>query len=181
MSRIAKTPIIVPTGVEVKIDNGTVIAKGPKGELSFALSPGIELVQNDGALKVQVSGNKEKISEQLLAMSGTTRAIINNLVKGVATGFERKLTITGIGYRVQAQGNKLNLSLGFSHPVVYQLPDGVTAQTPTQTEIILRGADKQAVGQAAAEIRNYRPPEPYKGKGVRYADEYVVRKQAKKK
>ena len=181
MSRIAKTPIIVPTGVEVKIDNGTVIAKGPKGELSFALSPGIELVQNDGALKVQVSGNKEKISEQLLAMSGTTRAIINNLVKGVATGFERKLTITGIGYRVQAQGNKLNLSLGFSHPVVYQLPDGVTAQTPTQTEIILRGADKQAVGQAAAEIRNYRPPEPYKGKGVRYADEHVVRKQAKKK
>ena len=181
MSRIAKAPIIVPTGVEVKIDNGTVIAKGPKGELSFALSPGIELVQNDGALKVQVSGNKEKISEQLLAMSGTTRAMINNLVKGVATGFERKLTITGIGYRVQAQGNKLNLSLGFSHPVVYQLPDGVTAQTPTQTEIILRGADKQAVGQAAAEIRNYRPPEPYKGKGVRYADEYVVRKQAKKK
>ncbi len=181
MSRIAKAPIIVPTGVEVKIDNGTVTAKGPKGELSFALSPGIELVQNDGALKVQVSENKEKISKQLLAISGTTRAMISNLVKGVATGFERKLSITGIGYRVQAQGNKLNLSLGFSHPVVYQLPDGVTAQTPTQTEIILQGADKQAVGQAAAEIRNYRPPEPYKGKGVRYADEHVARKQAKKK
>lgn len=181
MSRIAKAPIIVPTDVEVKIDNGTVIAKGPKGELSFALSPGIELVRNDGTLKVQIAESKEKISEQLVAMSGTTRVMIDNLVKGVATGFERKLTITGIGYRVQALGNKLNLSLGFSHPVVYQLPDGVTAQTPTQTEIILRGADKQVVGQAAAEIRNYRPPEPYKGKGVRYADEYVVRKQAKKK
>ncbi|WP_424947823.1 50S ribosomal protein L6 [Candidatus Spongiihabitans sp.] len=185
MSRIAKTPIIVPTGVEVKIDNGTVTAKGPKGELSFVLAAGIELVRNDGALKVQVAENKEKTSEHLVAMSGTTRAMINNLVKGVASGFEKKLTITGIGYRAQAQGNTqsntLTLSLGFSHPVVYRLPDGVTAQTPTQTEIILSGADKQAVGQAAAEIRNYRPPEPYKGKGVRYVDEHVVRKQAKKK
>lgn len=181
MSRIAKTPITVPPGVEVKIDNGTVIAKGPKGELSFALTPGIELHQSDGELKVKTTESKEKISSALVAMSGTTRAMINNLVNGVASGFEKKLTITGIGYRVQAQGNKLNLSLGFSHPVVYQLPKGVSAQTPSQTEIILSGADKQVVGQAAAEIRNYRPPEPYKGKGVRYADEHIVRKQAKKK
>lgn len=181
MSRIAKTPINVPAGVEVTIDNDTVIAKGPKGELSFAVYSGIEVVQNDRVIEVHVVGKKEKNRAKLIAMSGTTRAMINNLVNGVLTGFEKKLTVIGIGYRVQAQGNKINLSLGFSHPVVYQLPDGVTAQTPSQTEIILQGVDKQVVGQAAAEIRNYRPPEPYKGKGVRYADEHVVRKQAKKK
>jgi len=181
MSRIAKAPVTVPAGVDIKIDDGIVTAKGPKGELSFELSPGIEVVESEGALRVRVSENKGKISKHTLSMSGTTRAIIDNLVTGVVSGFEKKLTITGVGYRAQAQGSKLNLSLGFSHPVVYELPDGVTVETPTQTEIILRGIDKQILGQAAAEIRAFRPPEPYKGKGVRYADEYVLRKQAKKK
>jgi large subunit ribosomal protein L6 len=181
MSRIAKTPIAVPAGVEVKIDNGTVSAKGPKGELSFNLSPGIELVESDGNLNVRLVESDKKISKHTLSMSGTTRAMLNNLVNGVSTGFERRLTIIGVGYRAQAQGNLLNLSLGFSHPVVYELPQGVAAETPTQTEIVLTGPDKQIVGQAAAEIRAYRPPEPYKGKGVRYSDEYVLRKQAKKK
>ncbi len=181
MSRIAKTPITVPSGVEVKINNRTVTAKGSKGELSFILPHGIELRQNDALLTVQVAECKEKASKHTRSMSGTTRAILNNLVAGVSVGFELKLAITGVGYRAQAQANKLNLSLGFSHPVVYQLPEGITAETPTQTEIILRGIDKQVLGQAAAEIRSYRPPEPYKGKGIRYFDEHIVRKQAKKK
>jgi len=181
MSRIAKAPVTVPAGVDIKIDDGIVTAKGPKGELSFELSPGIEVVESEGALRVQVSEKKGKISKHTLSMSGTTRAIIDNLVTGVVSGFEKKLTITGVGYRAQAQGSKLNLSLGFSHPVVYELPDGISAETPTQTEINLRGIDKQVLGQVAAEIRAFRPPEPYKGKGVRYADEYVLRKQAKKK
>ena len=181
MSRIAKKPIVVPPGVAVKINHSAVTVKGPKGELRFELSQGIELVQHDAGLQVQVTKGNENISKHMLAMSGTTHALISNMVTGVASGFERKLTITGIGYRAQAQANKINLSLGFSHPVVYQLPAGVTAETPTQTEIILRGVDKQVVGQVAAEIRSYRPPEPYKGKGVRYDDEHVVRKQAKKK
>ncbi len=181
MSRIAKAPIVVPSGVEVKIDNGTVTVKGPKGEMSLDLSPGIGLVESDGKLNVRVTESTRKTSRHLSSMSGTTRALINNLVVGVATGFTRKLSIAGVGYRAQAQGNKLNLSLGFSHPVVYELPQGVQAETPTQTEIILTGANKQVVGQAAAELRAYRPPEPYKGKGVRYADEHILRKQAKKK
>ena len=181
MSRIAKAPVVVPNGVEIKIDSDKVSAKGPKGEQSFPISPGIELVENDGKVEIRVPETGKKISKHTLSMSGTTRAMIANLVKGVSEGFERKLSIIGVGYRAQAQGKSLNLSLGFSHPVVYELPEGVTAETPTQTEIILRGSDKQVVGQAAAEIRAYRPPEPYKGKGVRYSDEYVVRKQAKKK
>jgi large subunit ribosomal protein L6 len=181
MSRIAKAPIAVPSGVEVKIESGTFTAKGPKGEMSFALTNGVELAHDDGMINVSLTDMSGNASKHTRSMSGTTRAIIYNLVTGVSTGFEKKLTIIGVGYRAQAQGNKLNLSLGFSHPVVYELPEGVTAETPTQTEIILRGADKQVVGQAAAEIRAYRPPEPYKGKGVRYADEHVVRKQAKKK
>ena len=183
MSRIANAPITVPSGVEVKIENGTVTAKGPKGEEQFNLSPGINLVQEEGVLNVQLeqengSGRQDK---HMLSMSGTTRAMVNNLVVGVSDGFERKLSIIGVGYRAQAQGKKLNLSLGFSHPVVYELPEGVSVETPTQTEIVLRGSNKQVVGQAAAEIRAFRPPEPYKGKGVRYADEYVAKKQAKKK
>jgi large subunit ribosomal protein L6 len=181
MSRIAKTPVIVPAGVDINIDGGTVTAKGPKGELSLQLSPGIELVESEGSLNVKVAESKGKISKHTLSMSGTTRSLIDNLVTGVANGFEKKLTITGVGYRAQAQGSKLNLSLGFSHPVVYELPAGVTVETPTQTEINLRGIDKQVLGQVAAEIRAFRPPEPYKGKGVRYANEYVLRKQAKKK
>jgi large subunit ribosomal protein L6 len=181
MSRIAKTPIIVPSGVDVKIDNGTVTAKGPKGELSFDISPGIEIVERDGTLNIQVVEKNAKAAKQIVPLSGTIRAMVHNLVTGVANGFEKKLTVVGVGYRAQAQGNNIRLSLGFSHPVVYQLPEGVTVETPTQTEIILRGPDKQVVGQAAAEIRAFRPPEPYKGKGIRYADEYVRRKQAKKK
>jgi large subunit ribosomal protein L6 len=181
MSRIAKTPITVPSGVEVTIDDGMVTAKGPRGELSFELSAGIELVDNDGTLNVQLAGDSGNITRHRVSMSGTTRAMVNNLIIGVTDGFEKKLNVVGVGYRAQAQGRKLNLSLGFSHPVVYQLPEGVTAETPTQTEIVLKGADKQVVGQAAAEIRAFRPPEPYKGKGVRYSDEHVARKQAKKK
>ena len=181
MSRIAKAPVSVPSGVEVKIENGTVVAKGPNGQLSMDLTPGINISQEDGVLSVTMDSEEGRMSKHMHSMSGTTRARLNNLVVGVSSGFERKLTIIGVGYRAQAQGNKLNLSLGFSHPVVYELPQGVSAETPTQTEIVLKGADKQGVGQAAAEIRAFRPPEPYKGKGVRYADEYVMRKQAKKK
>ncbi len=181
MSRIAKSPIPVPAGVEVKIDRDRVTAKGPKGELSFDIPPGIGLVEHNGALNVQVSGEGGRLEKHVRAMSGTTRAMVSNLVTGVASGFEKKLNITGVGYRAQAQGRNLNLSLGYSHPVVYAVPEGISVETPTQTEIIIRGADKQVVGQAAAEIRAYRPPEPYKGKGVRYSDERVVRKQAKKK
>jgi large subunit ribosomal protein L6 len=181
MSRIAKAPITVPSGVEVKIDNSAVSAKGPKGELSFPLFPGIEVVKSDGTLNVKLTETDGSATKHTRSMSGTTRAMIFNLIAGVSEGFEKKLTIVGVGYRAQAQGKNLNLSLGFSHPVVYELPEGVTVETPSQTEVILRGADKQVVGQAAAEIRAYRPPEPYKGKGVRYSDEHVVRKQAKKK
>ncbi|NKB61194.1 MAG: 50S ribosomal protein L6 [Gammaproteobacteria bacterium] len=183
MSRIAKAPISIPSGVEVLIEEGTVRAKGPKGELSLNLARDIRLIQEEGLLSVETADatDKAKKAKNLVAMSGTTRAMVNNLIVGVSQGFERKLNIIGVGYRAQAQGNKLNLSLGFSHPVAYSLPEGVTAETPTQTEIVLRGTDKQVLGQVAAEIRSYRPPEPYKGKGIRYADEHVVRKQAKKK
>ncbi|MEM7196338.1 MAG: 50S ribosomal protein L6 [Pseudomonadota bacterium] len=181
MSRIAKAPIEIPSGVDIKIDDGIVSAKGPKGELSFSLSPEIRLSQEDGRLQVSIAGDQEKASKHIRSMSGTTRAMVNNLITGVTSGFEKHLTIIGVGYRAQAQGKKLNLSLGFSHPVEYELPEGVTAETPTQTSIVLRAADKQVLGQVAAEIRAFRPPEPYKGKGIRYADEYVMRKQAKKK
>ncbi len=175
MSRIGKAPIAIPAGVDVNIGEGVVTVKGAKGELSLNLLSGIELKQEDGQLSVEIGDN-----EKLGAMSGTTRALINNMVTGVSEGFEKKLSIIGVGYRAKAQGKSLNLQLGFSHDINYDLPEGVTAETPTQTEIIVRGSDKQRVGQAAANIRAFRPPEPYKGKGIRYTDEYVVRKQAKK-
>jgi large subunit ribosomal protein L6 len=175
MSRIGKAPIAIPAGVDVNSREGVVTVKGPKGELSLNLVSGIELKQEEGQLSVDIDGN-----ENLDAMSGTTRALINNMVIGVVDGFEKKLSIIGVGYRAKVQGNTLNLQLGFSHDVNYELPEGVTAEAPTQTEIIIRGADKQRVGQAAANIRAFRSPEPYKGKGIRYTDEYVVRKQAKK-
>ena len=182
MSRIAKIPVSVPSGVEVTLAARSLTAKGPKGELSLDLLPGVELKQEDGELRVSVIGNGGgKPSKKNLAMSGTTRALVYNLIHGVSEGFEKKLSIIGVGYRASAQGGKLNLSLGFSHPVVYQLPPGVTVETPSQTEIVVRGVSKQQVGQVAAEIRAFRPPEPYKGKGIRYADEHVRRKQAKKK
>ena len=175
MSRVANNPVSVPSGVEIKLDGREVSVKGSKGALQLTLVDGVDVVQEDGVLKF-TAANKDAV-----AMSGTTRALVNNMVLGVSNGFEKKLQLNGVGYRVAAQGNKLNLTLGFSHPVVYQLPEGVSAETPSQTEIVVKGIDKQAVGQAAAEIRAFRPPEPYKGKGVRYSDERVVRKEAKKK
>ena len=177
MSRIAKNPVSLPSGTEVTIKEDTIVAKGPVGELTMNKHPLVSVNQEDGLLKV--AANDESIQSR--AMSGTTRALLSNLVTGVSSGFEKKLTIIGVGYRAQVQGKNLNLSLGFSHPVVYPIPEGITIEAPSQTELVVKGADKQKVGQVAAEIRRYRPPEPYKGKGVRYTDEYVVRKQAKKK
>ncbi|MGB5224409.1 MAG: 50S ribosomal protein L6 [Arenicellales bacterium] len=177
MSRIAKNPVSLPGGTEVTIKEDTIVAKGPIGELTMNKHPLVSVNQEDGML--QVAANDE--SSQARAMSGTTRSLLSNLVTGVSSGFEKKLTIIGVGYRAQVQGKNLNLSLGFSHPVVYPIPEGITIEAPSQTELVVKGADKQKVGQVAAEIRRYRPPEPYKGKGVRYTDEYVVRKQAKKK
>ena len=177
MSRIAKNPVSLPGGTEVTIKEDTIVAKGPIGELTMNKHPLVSVNQEDGML--QVAANDE--SSQARAMSGTTRSLLSNLVTGVTSGFEKKLTIIGVGYRAQVQGKNLNLSLGFSHPVVYPIPEGITIEAPSQTELVVKGADKQKVGQVAAEIRRYRPPEPYKGKGVRYTDEYVVRKQAKKK
>jgi large subunit ribosomal protein L6 len=177
MSRIAKNPVSLPTGIEVTISDTTIAAKGPNGELSMNKHPLVTVNQEEGVLKIAANDD----STAAIAMSGTTRALLANLVAGVSKGFEKKLTIIGVGYRAQVQGKKLNLSLGFSHPVVYAIPDGITIEAPSQTELVVKGADKQKVGQVAAEIRHYRPPEPYKGKGVRYSDEYVVRKQAKKK
>jgi large subunit ribosomal protein L6 len=169
--------VAVPAGVEVSLDGNLVKIKGPKGESEWNAHAAVSVAFDDG--KISFKTNQE--GKQAVALAGTTRALVNNMVLGVTQGFERKLTIIGVGYRAQAQGKKINLTLGFSHPVSYQLPDGVSAETPSQTEIILTGIDKQQVGQVAAEIRAFRPPEPYKGKGVRYADEHVVRKQAKKK
>jgi large subunit ribosomal protein L6 len=177
MSRIAKNPVSIPGGTEVKITNDVIVAKGPQGELTMKKHPLVSVVHEDGVLKIAANDD----TTEARAMSGTTRALVNNLVTGVSNGFEKKLTIIGVGYRAQVQGNTLNLNLGFSHPVNYPIPEGITIEAPSQTEIVVKGADKQKVGQVAAEIRDYRPPEPYKGKGVRYSDEYVVRKQAKKK
>jgi len=177
MSRIAKAPVELPQGVEFKQEGTVVTLKGGKGSLSLELNNEVELSQEDNTLNVKArSGSKFST-----AMSGTTRALLANMVLGVTEGFERKLELVGVGYRAQAQGSKLNLTLGFSHPVVHNVPDGITVETPSQTEILIRGIDKQKVGQVAAEIRGYRPPEPYKGKGVRYANERVVLKEAKKK
>ena len=178
MSRIAKKPVSIPSGVDIKIDSQMISVKGSKGQLQQALSELVDVAQND-ANELVVSVRED--NKQSWAMAGTTRALVNNLVTGVSEGFEKKLTLIGVGYRAQAQGKVLNLTLGFSHPVNYELPEGVTAETPSQTEIVVKGIDKQKVGQVAAEIRAFRPPEPYKGKGVRYADEHVVRKEAKKK
>ena len=175
MSRVGKNPISLPSGVDAVLGDASLSVKGPQGQLTLDLHPSIGVEQADGTLQVRPQ------NDQSWAMAGTFRSLIANMVTGVTTGFEKKLEIVGVGYRAQAQGKKLNLSLGFSHPVVYQLPEGVSVETPSQTEIVLKGSDKQQVGQAAAEIRSFRPPEPYKGKGIRYSGEYVVRKQAKKK
>lgn len=177
MSRVAKAPVSVASGVTVTINGQDIEVKGSKGTLKHTLHPLVAAEQKDGVVTVKPV-NEEK---QSWAHAGTARALINNMVVGVSEGFEKKLTLIGVGYRAQAKGKSLDLSLGFSHPVVYQLPEGVTAETPSATEIVLKGFDKQVIGQAAAEIRAFRPPEPYKGKGVRYADEHVIRKEAKKK
>ena len=177
MSRVAKNPVTVPAGVEVSFGTDALTVKGKNGALSLPLTGAVKVELNDGQLTFAAADD----SKHAVAMSGTVRALVANMVKGVSEGFEKKLQLIGVGYRAQAQGKTLNLSLGFSHPVVYEMPEGVSVATPSQTEIVLTGADKQAVGQAAAEIRGYRPPEPYKGKGVRYVGEQVVMKEAKKK
>ena len=177
MSRVAKKPVLLPKGVEMTQAAGTVKVKGPKGELLLSLSADVELSIADNQANVSV----RKSEQRAWAIAGTTRALLANMVEGVSKGFERKLELVGVGYRAQAQGKKLNLTLGFSHPVAYAVPDGITIDTPTQTEILIKGADKHQVGQVAANIRSYRPPEPYKGKGVRYSTERVVLKEAKKK
>lgn len=175
MSRVAKNPITIPSGVEVNIVDGMVKVKGPKGELSQSLHPSVELNQSDNVI------NMSAREDSAWAVAGTMRALVNNMVTGVNSGFEKKLTIIGVGYRAAVKGKVLDLTLGFSHPVAYPIPEGITIECPSQTEIVVKGVDKQKVGQVAAEIRHYRPPEPYKGKGVRYSDEHVVRKEAKKK
>ena len=177
MSRIAKYPVAVPDKVQVSLDKGNLTVKGPLGSLTQPI---------DRQVVVKVEGNQVTFAaadetKAANAMSGTLRATVANMVHGVKDGFQKKLTLVGVGYRAQAQGAKLNLSLGFSHPIVYALPEGVKAETPTQTEILIKGVDRQKVGQVAAEVRAYKPPEPYKGKGVRYADEKVVIKETKKK
>ena len=177
MSRVAKNPVTVPAGVEVSFGTDALTVKGKNGALSLPLTGAVKVELNDGQLTFVAADN----SKHANAMSGTVRALVANMVKGVSEGFEKKLQLIGVGYRAQAQGKTLNLSLGFSHPVVYEMPEGVSVATPSQTEIVLTGVDKQAVGQAAAEIRGYRPPEPYKGKGVRYVGEQVIMKEAKKK
>jgi len=169
-------PVVIPTGVDVKVAGGQLTVKGAKTSLSFALPEGVGIEIKDGVAQVQLA--EGQLSP---AIGGTVRALLNNMVLGVTKGFEKKLSLVGVGYRAQAQGKKLNLSLGFSHPVEYPIPEGITVETPSQTEILVKGASKHLVGQVAADIRSYRPPEPYKGKGVRYANERVVMKEAKKK
>jgi large subunit ribosomal protein L6 len=177
MSRVAKNPVSLPKGVTATTDGATVTVKGAKGALALPLRPGLSLVQEGQVVRVEVA---ERNRESLMH-AGSLRAHLANLVHGVSQGYERKLELVGVGYRAQAQGRSLNLTLGFSHPVVYAVPEGITVETPTQTEIVIKGADKQQVGQVAAEIRAYRAPEPYKGKGVRYSGERIELKETKKK
>ena len=176
MSRIANRPITVPKGVEAAINGNNVRIKGGKGEMAISVDPQVKVAQDGNLLKVTVQNDSKSAN----ALSGTTRALLQNIMTGVSEGFQQKLDIVGVGYRAQAQGRKLNLTLGFSHPVEFAIPEGITIETPSQTEIIIKGMDKQKVGQVAADIRAYRPPEPYKGKGVKYSGERIVRKEAKK-
>lgn len=177
MSRVAKAPVEIPQGVEFSLSGRTVSIKGSKGQLSMEMNSEVELTQDDGMLTVRPRSG----SRFSTAVAGTMRALLANMVQGVSEGFEKKLELVGVGYRARAQDNKLNLTLGFSHPVVFDVPEGISVETPSQTEVVVKGTDKQQVGQVAAEIRRFRPPEPYKGKGVRYSDERVVIKEAKKK
>lgn len=177
MSRIAKAPVTIPAGVDIKLDGDNLTAKGSKGQLSFKLNSNVHVEIADNMLQMQWS----KDDKNATAQAGTARAIINNMLIGVSAGFEKKMTLIGVGYRAQAKGNVLSLSLGYSHPIEFELPSGISVETPTQTDVILKGSDKQQIGQVAAKIRAYRAPEPYKGKGIRYVDEHVIRKEAKKK
>lgn len=177
MSRIANSPVAIPSGVEVNISGRELIVKGSKGNLSMTVHDLVEIEQGDGELQFKATDSSKKSH----ALSGTFRSLVSNMVVGVSEGFQKELQLIGVGYRAQAQGKKLNLSLGFSHPVEFEAPEGIEIETPSQTQVLVKGIDKQLVGQVSAEIRAYRPPEPYKGKGVRYADEYVKRKEAKKK
>ncbi|CAN7178948.1 50S ribosomal protein L6 [Trinickia sp. LjRoot230] len=176
MSRVGKSPVPLK-GAKVALSGGLITVTGPLGAISQPENKLVKVIDDNGTIKFEPVDE----SREANAMSGTMRALVANMVHGVTIGFERKLTLVGVGYRAQAQGDKLNLSLGFSHPVVHQMPEGVKAETPSQTEIVIKGIDKQKVGQVAAEVRGYRPPEPYKGKGVRYADEVVILKETKKK
>lgn len=177
MSRVGKLSIALPDGVTAKVEAGKIVVKGKLGELTQVLSDKVVVKQEDKSLKVEMAENTIDAN----AMWGTTRALINNMVVGVSTGFEKRLALVGVGFRAQAQGNKLNMSLGFSHPVVYEMPEGVKCETPSQTEIVIKGINKHLVGQVAANVRAYRKPEPYKGKGVRFAEEVVKIKETKKK
>ena len=177
MSRVGKNPVPVPENVEVTLSDSEVVVKGPLGTLRHHLVSDIAVERDGGNLLIKASND----SKQANAMSGTMRALLANMVQGVTKGFEKKLLLVGVGYRAQAAGEVLNLTLGFSHPVAHKMPDGVKAETPSQTEILIKGIDKQQVGQVAAEVRVYRRPEPYKGKGVRYANEVIVMKETKKK
>jgi len=177
MSRIAKAPVIIPSGVDIKLEGNNVTVKGSNGQLSYDINSAVSFGITDNVIQVQWDRDDKKATAQ----AGTARAIVSNMIVGVSAGFEKKLTLIGVGYRAQAKGNILNLALGFSHPVDFEVPLGVSVETPSQTEIVVKGSDKQLVGEVAAKIRAYRPPEPYKGKGVRYAEEHVARKEAKKK
>ena len=177
MSRVAKTPVLLPTGVEASYQNNLLTIKGGKGTLTQDIHPRVEVTTEDNRVCFKpVNDNVD-----YWAMAGTMRSLVNNMVVGVTDGYEKKLQLVGVGYRAKAQGNRLDLTLGFSHPVIYNVPEGISIETPSNTEVVIKGINKQQVGQSAAKIRSYRPPEPYKGKGVRYADERVIRKEAKKK
>ncbi|MEY3220735.1 MAG: hypothetical protein RIT27_2092 [Pseudomonadota bacterium] len=177
MSRIAKNPITIPAGVEVKINDNTVQVKGSKGTLTQSLNSTVEMVIDNGTITFNLEGKPDTVRMQ----SGTARALVNNLIQGVSKGYERKLMLVGVGYRAAVQGTNLNLTLGYSHPVNFPIPQGIQIETPAPTEILVKGIDKQLVGQVSANIRAYRPPEPYKGKGIRYSDEVIIQKETKKK
>lgn len=177
MSRIAKQPVEILKGVSVELKGQTISVKGPQGTLAMEINSEVNVSEDNGSVVVSARSGSRFAN----AMAGTTRALIRNMVEGVHTGFEQKLQLVGVGYRAQSQGKKVNLTLGFSHPIEYEVPEGVAVETPSQTDLIVKGIDRQKVGQVAAELREFRPPEPYKGKGVRYADERIVLKEAKKK
>jgi large subunit ribosomal protein L6 len=177
MSRVAKQPIPLPTGVEAVVQGQSVSVKGPKGTLQLSIAPGVTVVHEDGVLKCVA----DKQLDRLRALAGTTRALLSNVVRGVTEGYSKRLDLVGVGYRAQVRGNELSLTLGFSHPVSFPIPEGIVIESPSQTEVVVKGVDKHKVGQVAANIRAFRPPEPYKGKGVRYRDEVVILKEAKKK